>query len=281
MVKIEFQPLDRKNLGYEGKYYPADMKFAVRPVKVEEVRNWSNVDEENPASLATAVTDLIEACVQVTSSTEGKEYSYKDIYEHDKIAFLLLIHNISFADDRGHNLFVKGQCNGASLSCGKSFDKLVVQPANLTYPEIPEKFEKYFDPIDGIFKIKTKTFGEIKYKPSTIGIGAVMMPWTSSFSPDYATKHIFMFRLIQACVTDHRELTAEKLRMIQISEYNTWNKEKIAVMSTIVKELDTTLLSNLTYTCPDCGTSFRCKMAIEGGFRSIFTPSVSDDEFID
>ena len=275
-----FQPLDRKYLGYSGKYYPMDMQFEIRGAGVKEIRRWANINENDPESIAVTVVDLLSNCVRVTSISGENQYSYKDIYEHDKIAFLLAVHSVTFMEDDYH-LYVKGQCSGP-MACGKQFEKLQVQPGNLRYPEIDgEKYDKYFDKDLGLFKINTKSFGTIEYKFSTIGVGSVMFSWISSFTPQFVRDNQQMIRIVQSLVTTHKGLNAEKLRRLQIEEYNQWLPKRLAFQSKLIKDLDDSIMDTLKYTCPDCGATFFPPMGFIGGYRQMFMPVQDlDDELV-
>jgi hypothetical protein len=90
-----------------------------------------------------------------------------------------------------------------------------------------------------------------------------------------------MFKTVQSLVYDHHGLTTEKLRSLQIEEYNMWDTKRLSFQTNIVTEFDTSIKETLKYTCPDCGANFLTSLAIIGGYREMFMPVQSlDDELV-
>lgn len=274
-----YQKVDKNLLGYAGKLYPMDMQIEIRAASVPEIRAWSNMNEDDPQSMASHIIDIIVACTRVTSSIPGKSYSPKDLYEHDKLALLLMIHGATFADQKHNNIFVSGECTNAG--CGKQFEKLAISPANLQYNCPDEKYEQYIDADKGCFVMQTKSYGTIEYKPSTIGLGSAMMSWISTFKPQFIRDNQSMFAIVQALVTDWRLANDKTLRRIQIEHYNQMDGNKLGFYLSLIDKLSVTLSNELEYVCPQCGNTFRCELAINGGYKQMFVPVQSlDDELL-
>jgi hypothetical protein len=265
-----YQEIDKQLLGYQGRLYPNDMKIEVRSAGVPEIREWSNINENDIRSVAQHIIDIITKCVRVTSTIGGKTYNVKDIYEHDKMCLLLLIHQLTFADKKDNMLYVHGECS--NTACGRQFDKLAVTPANLLYNVPDEKFEKYIDSERGLFVIQTKNFGTIEYKPATIGLGQAMMNWVSTFKPKFVQENQAMFRMVQSLVQDWRLANDKSLRKLQVEEYNTMNTDVLSFRTELLDQLNIELKDELEYECPDCHSSFRCQLAFEGRYRTLFMP---------
>lgn len=265
-----FEEVDKALLGYDGRLYPADMKIEVRAADVPEIRMWSEIRDDDPRSVAQAIIDIIVACTRVSSSTGANKYTVKDIYEHDKMALLLLIHSMTFADQQANSLYVKGECENAS--CGKVFEKLAVRTANLQYTVPDEKYAKYINPDLGLFQVQTKTYGTIEFKPSTIGVGQQMLEWIGTFQPKFVREHTNMFKLVQALCTDYRVVNAKYLRKLQVECYNNYNANELAFRTNLVDALNIALKEELTYECPECHERFQCPLVVEGGYRNIFVP---------
>jgi hypothetical protein len=276
--KSYYQKLDMSTLCFQGKAYPSDMEILVRPATVVEMRHWANIDEQDPLSVSTHILDIIESCVLVESSLSNK-YSYKDLYEVDKIALLLNIYNLTFSDTKNNNLFVKGQCD--AIGCGKVFDKLIVQPANICYKVPEESMHKYLDHEHGIFKIETKTFGTIEYKPATIGLGQALMAWVGTFDSKFVRDNMAMFKLVQSMFTDWRLANDKALRTAQVEGYNMWPSSQLSFRLQLLEKFEFEVLQYLEYVCPACGQTFRCPLAFAGGYKSLFIPVQSfDDELL-
>jgi DNA-directed RNA polymerase subunit RPC12/RpoP len=269
-----YQIIDRSLLGYQGKLYPSDMIIEARGADVPEIRAWANIDENDLASIAKHVIDIIGACVKVTSKNPAIAYSYRDLYEHDKMFLLLYIHALTFADQAGNNVFVKCECS----KCHKEFDKLAVTPANLKYNCPDDKYAKYIDSDKGVFVIPTKSYGKLEYKPSTIGLGSAMMDWIPTFEPEFIKDNQTMLRIVQGLVTDWRAVNNSALRKLQIERYNLMNGQALGFYIDLLDKLEITLSNELEYVCPDCGATFRCPLAFSGSYRSLFVSVQSFDD---
>lgn len=279
MAALErYTEVDRTLLGYQGKLYPEDMVIEVRGANALDIRTWSNIDD-NPVNVAKHINQIIGSCVKVTSKNEANNYSYKDLYEHDKIALLLMIRFHTFVDDKTNNLFVKGKCTAEG--CGKQFDKLVVQVSNLTYKEPDKQYESKINSEYGIFELPTKTFGTIKFQPSTIGVGMAMMSWMSTFDAQFVSENKTMFKIVQTLVSDWRSANDKNLRHLQIERYNNMNEKGIGLYLDIIDKFNVAVKEELEFVCPDCGNTFRSPLAIEGGYLQMFVPVQSiDDELL-
>lgn len=267
--------VDRADLAYEGKLYPADMVIECRAATVKEIREWANVNEKDFMDVHQHILDIIMACTKVSSTIEGKTYSVKDLYECDEIALLLIIHYLTFVDKK-KTLTVSGSCTNPS--CGADFQTLIVQTKNLTYTKLDERVLAHADHELGGFKFDLEN-EVIRVKPSTIGIGIAMSAWMrSAFKPNFIKNNQMMFRIIQAMVNDWREVDEKKLRMIQISQYNNLNEEKLAEWTWLVENTTIEFTNELEYQCPQCGHTFRCSLEPTGGVRALFLPvqSIAD-----
>jgi hypothetical protein len=269
-----YVPVDRDLLGFKGRLYPADMLIECRGAGVPEIRAWSNIRENDPTSVSKAIIDIITACTRVSSTTGAHSYNVKDLYEHDKLVLLALVHEITFADKHQNNMHVSGEC-GNPL-CGKVFEELVVTPANFTFKVPDDKYIKYIDGEEGKFVIQTKNYGTIEYRPSTIGLGNAMFNWIGTFKPNFVKENQAMFRMVQSLVLDWRTANDKALRRLQVEQYNNMNPEVLAFRTHLLDELSIELKNELEYVCPDCGATFRCNLAFTEGMRELFLPAVQD-----
>ena len=273
-MKSAYQVLDRNLLGWNGRLYPDDMVIEVRGADVPEIRAWSNIDEKDPTSIAKHIIDIITSCTRVSSSTNTHSYSVKDLYEHDKLAIMMTIHELTFADKKANNLHVPGECSNPL--CGRTFDELIITPANFTFKVPDEKYIKYINAEEGKFVIQTKNYGTIEYRPSTIGLGNAMTSWISTFKPAFVKENQSMFRIVQSLVTDWRLANDKMLRRLQVEQYNNMNADALAFRIHLLDALSIELKPELEYICPDCGATFRSRLSILEGIKHLFLPDIQD-----
>lgn len=271
----EYSVIDKADLGLNGILYPEDMVIEARGANVKEIRHWANINEKDILDVRKHIVDIITSCVRVTSTIEGKTYSPKDLYEFDQTALLLIINQLTFADLKHHNVFTKGKCSNAA--CGKTFDLLPVQPSNIMYTELDDKFKKYIDTEHGGFLVKTKSYGEIAVKPSTIGLGIALTEWVKSFDIDFVKDNMNMFSIVSMLAPDWRTANNKSLRMVQVESYNNMTPEKLSFYTMLYDKLTIQPLDKLEFICPDCGARFQSPLQFEGGYRAMFLPVQDTD----
>jgi len=275
----EYSIVDKADLGLGGSLYPADMVIEARPATVKEIRHWANINDEDQLDIHRHIVDIITSCVRVTSADDSKAYSPKDLYEFDQLALLLIINSLTFADIKDHTIAVKGKCS--KPSCGKVFDPLAVQPSNIVYKELDERFVKYIDQENGGFKIATKSYGEVVVKPATIGTALAVQEWMKTFELSFIRDNMNMFQIVQMLCSDWRTANNKSLRLLQVEQYNNMDASKLALFTKIMESTTVAPEPYLEYTCPDCGERFRCPIQFEGGYRAMFLPVQNiDDELL-
>lgn len=267
-----WQVFDRSLLAMKGELYPTDMKFEICSPSLNSIRKWRNIDENNPASISMHITSMVSNCVRVTSESGSNEYDPKDLYEHDKLAFLLGIFKAFSAESPSeHNLFVEATCP----DCGKVYDKLAVQISNLTY-KLPaqEMVDKYFDKELGYFVIKTKDFDDIMFKPSTIGLGQVVSKWSSTLDFKFLAENQDTVLAVQSLFTDWRGLTEAKVRKAQIEQYNLMTEKRKLFQMHLLDNVNVTPEGTLEYVCAgkECGARFRAPISYTKFNKALFMP---------
>ena len=87
--------VDKRLLGKRADFYPEDWEFRIRPATVEAIRNWSNIDDENPNSVDDVFNEIIKNCLGIVGPG-GQPISWGNIRNWDRFFFLLLIREYSF-----------------------------------------------------------------------------------------------------------------------------------------------------------------------------------------
>lgn len=271
----EYSLVDKADLGLGGRLYPEDMIIEARGAKVSEIRHWANINDQDILDVRRHITDIITSCVRVSSASEEHQYSPKDLYEFDQTALLLIINQLTFADTKKHNIFTKAKCGNAA--CGKAFDNLPIQPSNIMYTELDERFEKYIDTEHGGFLIKTKSYGDIAVKPSTIGLGMAITEWVRTFDADFVRSNMNMFSIVSLLATDWRKTNNKALRLLQVEQYNNMTPDKLSFYTMLYEKTSVQPKDMLEFICPDCGARFQSRLQFEGGYRAMFLPVQDTD----
>jgi hypothetical protein len=261
--------VNKADLFMQGRLYPEDMVIYAKPATVADIRRWSNMNPNNPVDSLRHVQNIIASCIEVESTIEGKRYSYKDLYINDRLALLLIINSITFEDRKTHGLFVNGEC--ANTHCGYKCDKIAVQPANVSYDNIDEKYMKYVDAERGLFAIKTQHYGIIELKPLTIGMfDAISAFQQEKFKPEFVRDNLQMFNVIACSMLDWRKASVSAMYRYQVETFNMLKPEEYEIRRKLAEEVSKGLNGHFEFVCPDCGETFRCTIQSDDDFKSMF-----------
>ena len=91
-----FTNLDIEELPSRGKHYPDGFAIGVRPCTTEELRHWALLPIDSLIERENAINYILENCTHIFSSTDGTQYSFRDLLEADRIYILLAIREETF-----------------------------------------------------------------------------------------------------------------------------------------------------------------------------------------
>lgn len=97
--KEGYTNLEKEELPSMGKHYKADLCIGIRGCTMNELRHWSLLPIESLIERENAINYILDNCTNVFSSMDGKEYSFRDLLEADRIYILLAIRELTFGED--------------------------------------------------------------------------------------------------------------------------------------------------------------------------------------
>ena len=89
--------VDKRLLGKRAEFYPEDWQFRIRPATVEAIRNWSNIDDENPNTVDDVFNEILKCCLAIIGPG-GQPIPWGNINNWDRFFWLLLIREYSMRD---------------------------------------------------------------------------------------------------------------------------------------------------------------------------------------
>lgn len=262
--------VDMTKLAAQGRLYPADMQLIYRAARTAEIRHWSNLDDSaSNIDAADHLTDLISVCVRPVSKSGTRQYSYKDIYEHDKWYLIMLIHDITFPEGSEITNPIKLKITGA---CKHEYE-MQMTAANITYIENDSRMDKYIDSENGMFRIQTKSYGEICMKPSTIGVSDAFRPYIATLDQSQIQNARTNIFFSQWQVLDWRQLKNNKDVERVCQAYNAMDPFKELPLKLDIYEKCRILPSGVINTkCPVCGLEGTAPFRFPEGIKQIFRP---------
>ena len=251
--------LDLTTLPSQGKFYPANAVIKIRSAKAAEIRHFSTMDENNYIDMEEKLNSIVETCMQITA--DKKRLSWKDLLEEDRIVVLLSIRDLTFPEPE-NKLVLKGKTEKTK----KQVDvELAVK--NLVPSEIDEEIERYYSEKERTYVIKTRSAGEVRMKPPTIG---VMQEITSYLKDRQEKDQDFDRAFIQVLPymqPDWRTLNLSKIFQHEV-DYKAWDEKKFMVIYRLAERMKIGVATTLETTFE--GELVKAPLDFPGGIKSLF-----------
>lgn len=257
-----------------GIFYKPGTKIRIRAAKVQEIQNYSVVDDKNMVDVTEKMNQLLSSCVKITFPN-GNVGSYKDLKDGDRLFLIFMIRELTF--QKGPSLAKDVTCDSCEHEFKIPFRSTngTEQKKSLIKHEMPDKLDKFFNKELRCFEFNVNNV-IWRLAPPSIGI-----------------QEIF-FENIKTKVQTEKKPNVSFLKIIP---YTLYNKSKISDDGIKVKEQEFKALDMYTFqflnqavdkmifglkglemTCPECGSEVHTDMTFPNGASSIFMlPDVFDD----
>lgn len=263
-------PIDRKELGFRAQFYPSDWEFSVRPATLEAVKNWSSIDEDNPAITNKVFNDIMKQCVSIMSNN-GK-LPWSKINSWDRFWFILKIHDYTFKNGEA-KLNYSEECPFCDHDV--CFD---LKPKNLDY-EFPDEtvIEKHYSFDDRCWIINPKDYQldrpvQKLYVP-TLEKDDAILQW--AIRQNNAGKQLnetflrFLPWLLAKAPKDENVL--EKFIKEAKRIFDSWDMDLFNFMDEVLRNVQLTPSEKLKTICLNCGEEVRSAVQFQNGIKSLFT----------
>ena len=261
--------LDLNDLPSKGKFYPADCVIKIRSAKAAEIRHFSTMDDNNYIDMEEKLNHIVASCSQMTGN--GKKLSYKDILEEDRIILLLSIRDLTFPEPE-NKLILKGKTETT-----KKPVEIELSVRNLVPTEIEAEIEKYYSSKERTYVIQTKSAGEIKMKPPTIGV----MEEVTKYLRDRQEKEIEIdkafIQVLPYTIADWRDLSLTKIFSLEV-DYKSWDDRKYMLMYRLAEKMRIGVQTTLETTID--GEAAKAPLDFPGGIKSLFIISDLSGELL-
>jgi len=264
--------LHTENFPSIGRYYEADIKVLIKAATVNEIKHFSIIDESDPYSVDDAITDLLKICVKV--SYDNKQGSWKDIKEEDKVYIVLAIRELTFAEDENKISF--------EVKCGscKSINHMEIQNDNFQRRELPDRISKYYSEESRIFIIKSKTFGEIRMSPPSIGSMRIIAEYIKNLSTagEDVKEYMPFLKVLPYLSPNWRGLTIPKINNLKM-DFLRWDKKQFLLYTQLSEKMQVGVKETMLKKCDSCGEPIEAEIQLPTGIKGLFVEDgILDDE---
>jgi hypothetical protein len=259
------------NFPSKGLFYTADTRFMVRAATVKEIRHFSTINDQDPFSVDEALNEILKNCLQIRQP--GKQMSFKDLREEDRIFIILTIRDLTFV--KGENkLVIKKNCE----DCGHE-NEIEINNNAFESNELTEKVMKYYSEEKRIFEFNTKSSGMIPMVPPSIGVMMEITKFIKNQQQEGKKLDQSFIKVLPYMITDWRGLTQDRIKNLEI-EFMQWDSLRYQTIYNLTDMVRVGVKENLKKSCDKCGTEVTTPISFPGGIKSLFVISDISGELL-
>ena len=255
-----------------GRFYPDNTRISIRAARVDEIREFSAIDENDYKDVNDKLVYMISQCVKVYyGNIPG---SYRDLLAADKIVLILKIREITFLDGMSSIKLPVPSTACETAGC-KPQESVIFNSTKLNFTTPSEDIEKYYDSVNKCYNIKTKSFGVITLTPPSIGVNTIVSNWIVDQAKEEKKIDAALTEILQYLVGSWRGLNSKSIFNI-LGELSTWSTEKFVLVYRLIEKITIGIEYELKEKCETCGGEITVPITFPDGYKSIFVPTVSD-----
>jgi hypothetical protein len=255
----------------KGIFYTNETRFFIRSAEVKEIRHFSTIDEQNPFSVDESLNEILKSCTMVRQP--GKQMSFKDIKEEDRIHIILSIRDLTFS--KGENqLVIKTTCE----DCGHE-NEVKIKNESFERSEPDEKLMKYFDESSRVFVVETKSNGIIKICPPSVGVMMEVTKYIQKKQQEGKKLDQSFIKVLPYMVQEWRGFNEKIISNLEI-EFLQWSSTKYQTMYSLADMCRVGVKEKLHSQCVKCSSELETPISFPGGIKSLFVVSDISGELL-
>lgn len=267
-----------------GRFYPENTSIQIRAAKVNEIRHFSTVQENDYLSIDDHLNQILECCCKIyfpnqEQTKNNKNGTTKELLEIDRMFLILAIRDLTFIDAESQ-LTMQVECP----NCGNQENVTI---SRFDFPKInfDEKIEKYYNSETRKFTFKfrkdeeSSEIEELTLRLPTLGI--------TSFVKDYARRKANsngyidegFLKFLLYLDNDYTRLNDKRIKDLDI-EMSKWSIRKMSLVTNIIEKLDESMKVSIMHTCSKCGEENEHPIVFQNGYKSLFLspkPNILDE----
>lgn len=264
VLSIEGQwiDIDRSKISYGGLLYPQSYRFQVKPAQTKTIKYFSSLDEDNAMSVADALTYVVQHHVRILNGNKQID-STKVVYEHDRLFFVMLVHQYSGAPT---SLSFPYTCKVQTCTHLQDAD---IKPGTLQYKEIEEKHLSWINTEFGGFVINTKTLGTKRFRPLTLQESIDITQFMMESKRDSIELEKLFIKAAPFFM--HDRVPGEPIKIIYQKYLKlTSDQNEIALIIELDRLIAPEQKLEIASNCKKCDDPFRTPISSVAGLRNIF-----------
>lgn len=255
-----------------GRFYPDNTRISIRAARVDEIREFSAIDENDIKDVTDKLTYMVSQCVKVYyGNVPG---SYRDLLAADRIVLILKIREITFLDGMS-SIKLPVPANACETAGCKPQETIIFNSTKLNFTTPAPELEKYYDSVNKCYNVKTKSFGVIRLYPPSIGVNSIISNWIVDQANEQKKIDAALTEILQYLVGNWRKLNNNSI-FNTLGELSAWSTEKFALVYRLIEKINIGIEFELKEKCETCGGEITVPITFPDGYKSLFVPTVSD-----
>ena len=260
------------NFPSKGLFYQTGARFFIRAASVKEIRHFSTINEQDPFSVDEALNEIVKSCLM--TRFPGKQASYKDLREEDRIHIILTIRDLTFS--QGENRLA------LNVTCKECNHENEVEIKNDSFETniLSDTIMKYYDDERKIFSVNTKSSGTIELVPPSIGVmGEVTKLIRRTQEQEGRKLDASFVKSLPYMIQDWRGLNEQRIQNLEI-EFMQWDTTRYNTFSALTEMCKIGVKDQLHRECEKCGSEVRTVISFPNGIKSLFVVSDISGELL-
>jgi hypothetical protein len=270
--KFGFISLKMEDLPSMGKFYPINSSISIRAARVEEIKDFSIIDDTNIIDMDEKLSALLLNCV--IFSKPNQKLSYKDLLEEDKLYIILSIRELTFKNGESKML--------SKVSCKKcnTENEIELRTDFLQKFNLDETIEKYYSDEYRCYIVQTKTYGDIPLFPPKIGVMKVIQDYIVKSSQEGHKWDKSFMQLLPYLIGDWRNFDEKQIRDYNI-DFVGWDTKKYSIILKMAQKIKVGLQENMKAPCKTCNHGLETPITFFlSSLKDLFIISDFSDELL-
>jgi hypothetical protein len=252
-----------------GNFYKKGTQIKIRGAKVNEVQNYSVVDDNNYLDITEKMNEMLSSCVRYIHP-DGSVGSYKYVKDADRIYLIFMIRELTF--QRGNSLAKDVVCEHCKHEFKIPFRATPSpnQPRTFVNYPMPEELNKFYDDIEKVYKLVINDV-EWKLAPPTIGIQEIFFGDIKKKVTNEKTPNVSFLKIIPYLLYDREKISDEGIAAKE-KEFQNMDMDTFQILNYAVDKMKFGV-EKLKMKCPECSLEVYTGMQFPGGASRIFVVS--------
>ena len=253
-----------ENLPSRAMFYPEGMEIAIKGATVNEIRQFSLIDEFDPLDQDDKLNVIMDKCVRIKFKTGLG--SYRDLKDEDRFFLIFAIRDLTFVSGE-NKLVINLKCGARCLGDGSFSEKIELRSDNFEYYKIDDKLMRFYDQDEQAFVLP---FPEpVKLYVPSLGVTTFIKNYVREKNRNGEYFDRMFLKFASFMFKDYRLLNEDTYKAKQ-QESMTWDNHKLSAIIEATEMIKFGVKTQITRSCTKCSAEVAAPLTFPGGLKSIF-----------